>query len=1142
MNCTRVACCILVLAAGIAGIASRASAQTSGTPLMWGLANTGQLGDSSTAQRETPFQVPDLTNLLAVVAGWDHVLARRSDGTVWTWGKTTEGWAGHGSAPWFRSTPAQVAGLAGVRAVAAGWRHNLALLGDGTVVAWGMNSNGQLGDGTTTFRTTPVPVQGLTGVTAVAAGGGFSLALRTDGTVWAWGTGASGQLGDGGGIDRAVPVQVSALTNVIAIGAGSSHAVAVKDDGGVWCWGFNGSGQLGDGTTVNRLVPVPVVGLAGAVQVAAGLRHTLALLSDGTVRAWGRNAEGQLGNGTGGRSLTPVGVSGLDSVTSIAAGATHGLARRLDGTVWAWGEDTFGEGGGPPFTQHLVPVQVAGISGATTVAAGSGISVALATGGTTWIWGRNELGQHGDGRTLFQTTPAFLAGVPALTTLALGWTHHLGIDASGRVWSWGNGDYGQTGHGVFEYSAAPAPVPGAPAATAIAAGEVHSVALANDGSVWAWGLNESGQLGDGTGVDNGLPVQAVGLPPVTSISAGWYHTVALDSSGAVWAWGSNEMGQIGDGTFEDRLAPIQVTALSNITAIATEPGALHTLALAADGTVWAWGDNRAGQLGDGTTIGRATPVQVSNLVNIVAIAVAAWGASFALANDGTVWSWGNNAYGLLGDPAVPSIGRATPAPVPGLTGVIAVASGDTHAIARTADGRLWAWGLNYAGELGLGDLTFRTAPTEIPGLSGVTAFFAGGDNTAVLATCELSCATDVPQTGEPAVAVPFASTPLPTSGCMADPAFEWDFGNGSPHSSAQNPTHAYASEGSFHWVLTVTLGEQTCTNEGDISIAYPCTVSCSAAAPVYVQAGAAATFTGTKTLSHCAGTATYDWDFGDGSEHSTLQDPTHTYTTAGTAAWMLTVTANGSSCVHTGQITVLGPACTGAYDLIIPAAAHSNNAWQSDLDLYNLSDSPASVDIALLKPGQANLSPTAMNVAVLPGQTLRLPDILGSLLPAANAALGIRFCSGAALVNSRFYNIGTPKSGTFGAIVPALPPSAAITPTTRGVFHYLTYSTDPKKGYRVNLGFANASPFSVSVTVYLFGDDGALIGTKTLSVRAYEQSRLDKIHQTLGTGPVTHGSAIVEVNTPNARLHAYALLIDNVSGDPAFMGVEPVPQ
>jgi len=198
------------------------------------------------------------------------------------------------------------------------------------------------------------------------------------------------------------------------------------------------------------------------------------------------------------------------------------------------------------------------------------------------------------------------------------------------------------------------------------------------------------------------------------------------------------------------------------------------------------------------------------------------------------------------------------------------------------------------------------------------------------------------------------------------------------------------------------------------------------------------------------------------------------------------------------------------------------------------------VDIALLKPGQANLSPSALNVVVLPGQTLRIPDILGSLLPAANAALGIRFCSGAALVNSRFYNIGTTKTGTFGAIVPALPPSAAITPTTRGVFHHLTYSPNPKAGYRVNLGFANASPFSVSVTVRLYGDDGAPIGTKTLSVRAYEQSRLDKIHQTLATGPVAHGAATVEVNTPNALLHAYALLIDNLSGDPAFMGAELV--
>ena len=665
--------------------------------------------------------------------------------------------------------------------------------------------------------------------------------------------------------------------------------------------------------------------------------------------------------------------------------------------------------------------------------------------------------------------------------------------------------------------------------------------MTTDGAVWVWGGASYGPIGIPGGGGALTPTLVPGLGDVVGVAAGAGYSVAVTATGQVWAWGDNSAGQIGDGTNETRSTPVMVPELSDIVAAASEGYATHTLALAGDGTVWSWGSNSNGQLGDGTTDARVTPFHVPGLSGIVAISVAGGqGSSFALADNGTLWAWGANNRGQLGDGSTTR--RLTPAPVQGLADVSTVSTGDLHAVVATADGRAWAWGHNYAGQLGLGDFADRWTPTLIPSLSGVFQVFAGGDTTAVLAACELGCSADVPLTGQPTVVVPFSASTTTTSGCMADPTFDWDFGDGSPHSAAQNPTHAYAVEGTFHWVLTVTLHDQSCAREGDITITFPCTVSCSATAPTFVQAGTGAAFTSTATLSHCAGAASYDWDFGDGSVHSPEQNPSHTYAAPGAYTWTLTAAANGASCTRSGQIIVLGPACTGAYSLIIPAAAHSNNAWESDVDLYNVGTVPASVDIALLKPGLANLSPSALNVAVLPGQTLRIPDILGALLPAANAALGVRFCSGSALVNSRFYNIGTAKTGTFGAIVPALPPSAAITPTTRGLFHHLTYSPVPKAGYRVNLGFANASPFSVSVTVRLYGDAGELLGTKTLSVRAYEQSRLDKIHQTLGTGPVTHGAATVEVNTPNALLHAYALLIDNLSGDPAFMGADLAPR
>lgn len=250
--------------------------------------------------------------------------------------------------------------------------------------------------------------------------------------------------------------------------------------------------------------------------------------------------------------------------------------------------------------------------------------------------------------------------------------------------------------------------------------------------------------------------------------------------------------------------------------------------------------------------------------------------------------------------------------------------------------------------------------------------------------------------------------------------------------------------------------------------------------------------------------------------------------------------ANVLAAAYQGATVTLhaGAGCSGRYDLIISAAAHSNSIWQSDVDLLNDGTGDAAVDIALLKQGQANPNPLIHSVEVPPGQSLRIVDILGAVLPAANAALGIRFCQGEVLANSRFYNIGK-GAGTFGMWVPGIPESAAITPGVRGTFHLLTYSTANTSGFRVNIGVANAQATSAAVVIRLFGDDGLQIGQAvTRTLRAFEQVQYTRIHQTVGSGSVEHGWATVEVTTPGAKVHAYAMLIDNKSGDPIYMPAE----
>lgn len=211
------------------------------------------------------------------------------------------GWGGAGSgtyAGFVRPLAASAASVSSTAAISAGGNHSLALQRDGSVLAWGYNASGQLGNGTRADGPIPVRVGSLTGVVAVSAGYAHSLALKGDGTVWAWGSNSEGQLGDGTAVTRStVPVQVAGLSGVIAIAGGGYYSMALKGDGTVWTWGNNYFGELGNGTTTYSPIPVPVNGLTGVTVIAGGGYHALALKGDGTVWAWGDNSGGQLGTG-----------------------------------------------------------------------------------------------------------------------------------------------------------------------------------------------------------------------------------------------------------------------------------------------------------------------------------------------------------------------------------------------------------------------------------------------------------------------------------------------------------------------------------------------------------------------------------------------------------------------------------------------------------------------------------------------------------------------------------------------------------------------------------------------------------------------------------------------------------------------------
>lgn len=250
------------------------------------------------------------------------------------------------------------------------------------------------------------------------------------------------------------------------------------------------------------------------------------------------------------------------------------------------------------------------------VAAGGEHTVALKSDGTVWAWGYNAYGQLGNGNTTDSSIPVQVAGIDDVSAIAVGGFHTVALKSDGTVWAWGYNEYGQLGDGGAANSSTPVQVIGISDVSAISAGGAHTIALKNDGMVWAWGFNCFGQLGDGTELYDSAhlyspqPVQVVGICDVSSVACGNNHTVALKSNGTVWTWGWGGYGQLGNGGAMDSSTPAWVSDISGVSAIGLEMS-YHSTALKIDGTVWGWGYNSHGQLGDGTTTNSWVPVQVA---------------------------------------------------------------------------------------------------------------------------------------------------------------------------------------------------------------------------------------------------------------------------------------------------------------------------------------------------------------------------------------------------------------------------------------------------------------------------------------------------------------------------------------------------
>jgi alpha-tubulin suppressor-like RCC1 family protein len=390
----------------------------------------------------------------------------------------------------------------------------------------------------------------------------------------------------------------------------------------------------------------------------------------------------------------------------------------------------------------LAVATISSASGATTnlppspivqVWGGGRHTMALLSDGTVWTWGSDYAGKLGDNQFCVSYTddshdshvplqvhgPGNVGYLSSIVAISAGESHNMALRSDGTVWTWGWNYFGQLGNGTTNDAHTPIQVVGLSNVVAISGRAYHCMALKSDGTVWAWGWNINGQLGNGSADSNlhALPTQVIGLTNPATISAGYAVGLALMSNGTVQIWGTSTYGELAQGEFGvHSYTPIPVPGISNVVSISS--GFQEPEALKSDGTIWMWGYNNVGQLGDDTTNDTCVPAQVLDLTNMIFAGQTGDRDSCAIRADHTVWTWGRNYNGQLGIGTQDLVAHSLPVQMPDFGNggyVVMVQTPDWHSLALRSDGTLWAWGANDHGQLGNGDETTNSAlsPTEV---------------------------------------------------------------------------------------------------------------------------------------------------------------------------------------------------------------------------------------------------------------------------------------------------------------------------------------------------------------------------------------------------------------------------------------------
>lgn len=585
-----------------------------GTVWCWGKRTADGVGERREGTHPgRPAPTTRFDDWQSVDAGGNHTCAIRDDDTLWCWGDNENGELGSGTARGVRSKAKEVDASAPWSEVSAGGDHTCAIKGNGTLWCWGASDAGQLGFepvGGGGSISSPTQVGERADWASVSAGTDYTCATRQSGRLVCWGRQALGQTGTGS-TENSIPNPTPVLAPVSwrRVTTGERHGCAIATSGRIYCWGYNQFGQLGETDGLER-TPDPIEPDVEWRDAMAAETFSCGIRSDRSLACWGSNRYGQIGDSDIERARHPTEIGDGTDWDSVGGGRRHACARNQSGRASCWGRNQVGQLGTPPLSNNIVytPKAVSGIDNWSSLSVGRFHNCGLDGDDFLYCWGQNGGGRLGDGSSAIRAEPRPITSETKWDRVEAGGQSTCGLQSNGGLYCWGSNRFGQIATSLETTQVlSPEQVGTRTNWRDVGVGKQHACGVRTNGTLWCWGHNKFSQLGLGAGESSEpereriAKLREVGLSTTwKKVAAGSRHTCAIRENGTLWCWGSNRRGQLGlaSETTSKRQVDAPTRIRGNQTWTEVFPGTFHTCAMDASQTLYCWGSNEFGQLGN----------------------------------------------------------------------------------------------------------------------------------------------------------------------------------------------------------------------------------------------------------------------------------------------------------------------------------------------------------------------------------------------------------------------------------------------------------------------------------------------------------------------------------------------------------------